>query len=129
MRKLCSFIFLVCCTLALPQQKANFLDINYTMSRNDIFGIRFSTRLSEEERWNLNAFNGGAFWKLAKGSSSLVISYDSYRVNGYSPIGYRYGFIYSSSGPHSTLSLSLFQNDNFTNLKGFSGKIDLNIKF
>lgn len=131
MKKIIAFVLLlVCSSLGFTQTKTNLFDLNYNLTYRDNVGLRWTSKfMGEFDTLKMQGFNSNLFWQTKIGNSSLRIVADMYQLPGASFIGTRYGFNFINGGPSSNINISIFSNDNFSNLTGLSGKIDVNMKF
>jgi hypothetical protein len=107
--------------------KDNTLDINYNASYKDAFTLRASTRLSEQNNWNLRGFSAGTGIRILPG---LNMNYDLSRGHELNAnMISKYGFGYQFSRPNFNLNMSVFSVNGTPREDGVAGRIDLSIKF
>lgn len=107
--------------------KENTLDINYNASYRDSFSLRASTRLSENNNWNLRGFNAGAGMRIMPGFN---LTYDMSRGHELNAsVISRYGFGYQFTKPNLNINMSLYSVNGTPREDGVHGRIDLSVKF
>lgn len=107
--------------------KDNTLDINYNASYRNNFSLRASTRLSENNNWDLRGFNTGASMRIMPGFN---LTYDLWRGHELNAnMISRYGVGYQFSKSDFNLNLSLQSTNGSLREDGFHGRIDLSMKF
>lgn len=118
---------LVACSIMAQGFKNNTLDINYNASYKDTFSLRASTRLSENDNWDLRGFSAGAGLRIMPGFN---ITYDLSRGHEFNAkMISRYGFGYQFSRPNFNFNMSLYSMSGTPREDGIHGRIDLSVKF
>lgn len=127
--KLITTIIAILTTSSVMAQgfKDNTLDINYNASYRETFNLRASTRISENNRWNLAGFNAGAGWRMMPG---LNMTYELSRGHECNAnLISKYGFGYQFSKTNLNLNMSVYSVNGTTREDGIHGRIDLSVKF
>jgi len=118
---------LAACSIMAQGFKDNTLDINYNASYRDAFSLRATTRLSEQNNWDLRGFSAGAGMRILPGFNMTYDLSRGHELNA--NMISRYGFGYQFSKPNFNLNMSLYSVNGTPREDGIHGRIDLSVKF
>lgn len=115
---------------AHSQAPKQFLDVSYNMSYRNSAGFRLLGRVSEFDQWKVQNLTGGGFFNLVQGPATLQVSYDLLKGPGINdPLTYRYGLVFGMQQGLNSFNLSLYKNSGYGAAQGFTGRLDINVRF